>query len=269
MSKKYFELIPDDTYSGLDGGLTRIRATRDFSTAYINIKEGTLGGYVASEENLADNAWLDETCRIFSPDTRVTGGSLLKNRVNVSGTAEITNSKLSTRINIGGDDILVSGSVISSGVELHRKITVFNSFLNSFGNRSGELMLYDNVHLSNSRIMGSGMVAHDCKIFNLWIKNKLDIQGGARLDEQAHLLTLGPIGSEDVTAHLFRTFGETGHKLTVGCWSGTLDSLMDEVALRRATEWSEEGASLWPHWESQYKLLYAMGKEQVEMWKKL
>ncbi|HNE37362.1 MAG TPA: hypothetical protein PKZ82_12685, partial [Microthrixaceae bacterium] len=60
----------------------------------------------------------------------------------------------------------------------------------------------------------------------------------ARVEAPRHVLTVGPIGSEDQYATLART--EAGHLLTVGCWrNGTIDDLKAEVMRRAPQCWPE------------------------------
>ncbi len=51
------------------------------------------------------------------------------------------------------------------------------------------------------------------------------------------------------------------HRLTVGCWSGTLGTLMAEVKRRRQS-WTADEATQ-ELWVSQYKALRALGKATV------
>ena len=44
---------------------------------------------------------------------------------------------------------------------------------------------------------------------------------------KSHVMTLTSIGSKDSTVNLVRT--EKGHYLQVGCWEGTVQTLMEEV----------------------------------------
>ena len=84
-------------------------------------------------------------------------------------------------------------------------------------------------------------------------------------DEQVPgMLVIGPIGSEGVTATLARTKNGK-HILNVGCWGGTLGTLMAEVK-RRRLEWSGDEATQ-ELWVAQYQALKALGKATVKRWK--
>ena len=80
----------------------------------------------------------------------------------------------------------------------------------------------------------------------------------------SHVITVGPIGSENVTATLYRSRGEDGHELRVGCWTGTIQSLMAEVA-RRRENW-DAPAEVQEAWVAQYKALEALCDATVAGW---
>ena len=71
------------------------------------------------------------------------------------------------------------------------------------------------------------------------------IEGGT-IEHSRHVLTIGPIGSENQHATLVHT--DDGHLLSIGCWQdGTVDQLAAEVQRRcpdRADEYAEIEAIL-------------------------
>lgn len=94
----------------------------------------------------------------------------------------------------------------------------------------------------------------------------MHVGAGARLTETSHVLLVGPLGSENRFATLYRT--ETGHRLTIGCWSGTLDTLMGEVTRRRNEVWADIEApeDIMDRWATQYEALVSFGKVVAEGW---
>jgi len=78
-----------------------------------------------------------------------------------------------------------------------------------------------------------------------------------------HFLMVGPIGSENVTATLARAKNGK-HVLVVGCWTGTLGTLMAEVKRRRET-WGGTPDQQ-EVWIIQYRALVKMGKELAKTW---
>lgn len=90
------------------------------------------------------------------------------------------------------------------------------------------------------------------------------VYGNAWVYERWHFIVCGPIGSEGVTATLYRTKNGK-HQLVVGCWTGTLGTLSAEVK-RRREDWSADDATQ-ELWVAQYKALRALGRATVARWK--
>ena len=89
------------------------------------------------------------------------------------------------------------------------------------------------------------------------------MSGDARVSERWHFLLVGPIGSEGVTASLYRT--KSGHRLDVGCWrDGSLGTLMAEVK-RRRKYWTADDATQ-DLWVAQYKAFRKLGRAVVARW---
>ena len=98
----------------------------------------------------------------------------------------------------------------------------------------GSARVFGNARVSgkNAEVFGSARVFGNAEVF-----------GNARVYGSRHVLTVGPIGSEDQTLTLYRT--ETGYGVSVGCWhpdGATLDDLTAEVQ-RRAPEHAAEYAA--------------------------
>jgi len=74
-------------------------------------------------------------------------------------------------------------------------------------------------------------------------------------------LTHGPIGSENQYVTLLPT--PTGHTLIVGCWTGTLDALPDEVDRRIAGKGTDAERE---RWRRQYHLLIEMCVLHMQTW---
>ena len=85
----------------------------------------------------------------------------------------------------------------------------------------------------DARVYGSAQVYDSAQVYG-----NARVSGNARVEAPRHVLTVGPIGSEDQYATLART--EAGHLLTVGCWrNGTIDDLKAEVMRRAPQCWPE------------------------------
>ena len=90
----------------------------------------------------------------------------------------------------------------------------------------------------NAEVYGTARVCGSARVYGTAL-----VCGSARVSETRHVLTVGPIGSEDQTITIYRT--EAGHGIVVGCWddpANTVDDLAAEVQ-RRAPEHAEEYAA--------------------------
>ena len=96
----------------------------------------------------------------------------------------------------------------------------------------------------NAWVYGSARVYGNARVSETaWVSGDAQVSGNAWVSTSRHVLTVGPIGSEDQTLTLFRT--ETGYGVSVGCWhpdGATLDDLTAEVQ-RRAPDHADEYAA--------------------------
>ena len=101
-----------------------------------------------------------------------------------------------------------------------------------------------------ARVYGAAEVSGAARVYRA-----ARVYGNARVSFPRHVLTVGPIGSEDQTLTLFRT--ETGYGVSVGCWhpdGATLDDLTAEVQ-RRAPDHADE-----------YEAAMALCRVRIEEW---
>ena len=102
----------------------------------------------------------------------------------------------------------------------------------------------------NAHVSGAAQVSG-----NAWVFGSAEVSGNAWVSSPRHVLTVGPIGSEDQTLTLFRT--EAGYGVGVGCWhpdGATLDDLTAEVQ-RRAPDHADE-----------YEAAMALCRVRIEEW---
>ncbi|MBK6858083.1 MAG: hypothetical protein IPG97_16425 [Microthrixaceae bacterium] len=101
-------------------------------------------------------------------------------------------------------------------------------------------------------VSGTAQVSGAAEVFgNAWVCGNAEVSGSR------HVLTVGPIGSEDQTLTLFRA--ETGYWVSVGCWhpdGATLDDLTAEVQ-RRAPDHADE-----------YEAAMALCRVRIAEWEK-
>ena len=96
-----------------------------------------------------------------------------------------------------------------------------------------------------------------------WVFGNARVSGDAQVEKSWHYIAINPIGSEGVTVTLARKKNGK-HILNVGCWAGTLGTLMAEVK-RRRQRWAADEATQ-EVWMAQYKALKALGKATVSRW---
>ena len=110
----------------------------------------------------------------------------------------------------------------------------------------GYAQVYDSAQVSgNAQVYGDAQVSGNAWVYDsarvsgdAQVSGNAQVYGDARVEAPRHVLTVGPIGSEDQYATLART--EAGHLLTVGCWrNGTIDDLKAEVMRRAPRCWPE------------------------------
>ena len=116
----------------------------------------------------------------------------------------------------------------------------------------------------DARVSGNAWVSGNAQVFgNARVSGNAWVSGDARVERINHFICVGPIGSENVTATLVR--GKNGkHILTVGCWTGTLGTLMAEVK-RRREDWDSDEIQH-DAWTAQYRALKTLGKATVRQW---
>ena len=112
---------------------------------------------------------------------------------------------------------------------------------------SGDARVYGAARVSgDARVSGAAEVYGDARVYGAArVYGDARVSGNAEVYERWHFLLVGPIGSEGVTASLYRT--KSGHRLDVGCWhDGSLGTLMAEVK-RRREHWTADDATqdLW------------------------
>ena len=108
----------------------------------------------------------------------------------------------------------------------------------------------------NAQVYGNARVCGAAEVYGAArVSGNAQVYGNAWVSAPRHVLTVGPIGSEDQTLTLFRT--ETGYGVSVGCWhpdGATLDDLTAEVQ-RRAPDHADE-----------YEAAMALCRVRIEEW---
>ena len=125
---------------------------------------------------------------------------------------------------------------------------------------SGSAWVYD-----EARVYGSARVSGSAEVSgSAWVSGSARVYGSARVERKAHIITLTSIGSEGVIVNLVRT--KDGHYLKVGCWEGTVQTLMKEV-YRRSENWVCDGDTK-QQWIEEYQALEMLASKRVAAWER-
>ena len=137
-------------------------------------------------------------------------------------------------------------------------------WVESTDNLSGDAWVF-----GDARVFGAARVSGAAEVFGAArVFGAAEVSGDARVSGDAEVcvsqdvLTVGPIGSESVTATLFRT--AAGHTLHVGCWDGHVDDLAAEVE-RRSAAWNTDPATA-ARWRAEYAALEVLCRARIAGW---
>ncbi len=255
-----------------DWGVTlyQIRAIEDISRG--GIKKGDLGGWVESVElsnghpRICQDAWVAGDAQIIGnarvlDNAWVSGNALISGNAQISDEAQVSDGAwISGDARVFGNAHIFDKAHVFGNAQVSGRARIFGEAEIS-GNAwvCGKARLRDGlVHSGDSPVYGEAWISGDAQVFG-----EARIFGNARIEHFWQLLILAPIGSEDATACLYRT-KDNRHELVIDCWTGTLDTLMDEVE-RRRTSW-EGDAAMHELWVTQYEALLALGKATVARW---
>ena len=131
-------------------------------------------------------------------------------------------------------------------------------WVESTDNLSGDAWVF-----GDARVFGAARVSGAARVFGAAeVSGDARVSGDAEVCVSQDVLTVGPIGSESVTATLYRT--AAGHGLHVGCWDGHVDDLAAEVE-RRSTDWNADPATA-DRWRAEYAALELLCRVRITGW---
>ena len=242
-----FEFTGEEKVNHHGVTVRRIRATRDIPNA--GVKKGDKGGWIESVELKDGNARVSGNAWVYG-NAQVYGNARVYGNAQVSGNARVFgNAWVSGNAQVFGNAWVYGNARVSGNAWVYGNAQVY-----------GNAWVYGNAQVyGNARVYGNAQVYGNARVYG-----NAQVSGNARVEHPWHLLVVGPIGSEGVTATLARTKNGK-HILNVGCWDGTLGTLMAEVKRRRA-DWHADGATQ-DLWVAQYRALKALGKATVKRWK--
>ena len=239
MSDYSFEFTGVEKVNAWGVTVRQIRAIRDIPRA--GVTAGDIGGWIESAELTNGTARVSGDAWVFG-DAQVFGNAWVYGNAWVSGNARVS-----------GDARVYGDARVSGNAWVYGDAWVYgNAWVSGDARVSGDAWVSGDAQVSgNARVSGDARVYGDA-----WVS------GDARVELTRDYIAVGPIGSEGVTATLVRT--KDGHLLNVGCWTGTLETLPDEVAKRRKS-W---GGATADHdvWQAQYDALTALGRATAQRW---
>ena len=226
----YIRLTGQKKTLPLSGGksvtLHRIQALRDFHLTSASVKKGDLGGWVEDISNVQDGSWVADEAMIYS--STVGGCSF------VGGTTSVVDSIIRDSSIVLGDSIVHGSELVSTSVSdafttrSNLRHTRVNPGADIWDSSVYTSLIKDRVYVATSTIVNTRLAFHVVD---------------ANIETSQHAFMVDPMGSEESRVVLYRTKSEnehSSHTLRVGCWTGTVDELMDEVASRRAVYWSHD-----------------------------
>ena len=101
---------------------------------------------------------------------------------------------------------------------------------------------------------------------NAWVFGNAEVSGNAWVFQKQHIFVAGPAGVESRWVTAAHT--ETSEIFVrIGCWEGTLDTMMQAVAERRANYWQSHDEATQERWQAEYQAIHDMIAIRAESWK--
>lgn len=172
---KKFELVKSEKIKVGKVTLYRVKALKDFglvkdgNTQYYRVKEGDLGGYVQSENNLSHDgdAWVSQDGAVYE-DAFVTDNALVFGNALVSGTSQIKGAA-----RVGGTTQVSGSAVIADNAK------IFN------GEIADKAYVHDNAEIDgNVAISGNARIFGEAKVKG----NNVEIKENARLYDKVKVM---------------------------------------------------------------------------------
>ena len=115
----------------------------------------------------------------------------------------------------------------------------------------------------NPRVTGNALVTE-----NAWVTGNAQVAGRGDISSTRHVLTVGPLGSEDryVTVHRHYDGPDSrvwGHLVVAGCWKGTLDELDARIHSGGEHGWNADKAD---RSRADYEAFITYARHRVVEW---
>ena len=92
------------------------------------------------------------------------------------------------------------------------------------------------------------------------------VSGNARVYQKQHIFVAGPAGVESCWVTAAHT-GTDEIFVRIGCWEGTLNTMMQAVAKRRANHWGRHDEATQERWQAEYQAIRDMIAIRAKSWK--
>ena len=184
-----YTLLPSDTIQHNGKTLYRIQALEDIynlETRKIDIKKGTLGGYIESRKNLEEDrdsgAWVHDEGKV-SGKARIIEGARIRDNAEVSGNAYV----MGHRTEIGGN-AKISGKAQIIDASITGDSLVTGGVFGALGSQRGlyQPRVMENAVIESGTILGQVILTDKC-----FIKGKqLRIEGSSNQKGNSHSITI-------------------------------------------------------------------------------
>ena len=123
----------------------------------------------------------------------------------------------------------------------------------------GTARVYD-----SAQVYGSAWVRGSAQVYDsAQVGGTARVCGTALVEHTRHVVTVGPIGSEDRTVTAYRA--RDGHELVAGYWSGTVDELADRISHPKQ-EWPDSNKADRKRWKADYEAVIALVRSRLDEW---
>ena len=199
MGEKHFELT-DETKEIYGHTVYRIRATKDSRWA----KEGQLGGFVESVDNLNDNAWVADNANVFE-NAKVYGEAKVFGSAQVYGTARVS-----------GNAWVYGQAMVSGKSSVYEEAAVFEGAI-----VSGHAEVF-----GSAKICGDAKVYGEAKVFgNDAVLGPAEIVGDAEIQTISDYVVFKNFWSSG----RYLTWTRSNDKWQVGCFYGAGKDLIERA----------------------------------------
>ena len=228
---KKFELT-DETITN-DQGITlhRIRATEDIITQNFYIKAREYGGFVETEDNLRDNAWIGDDAEVFGNavvcgeawvygNTKVYDNALICDRARVCGEAWVFgNARVSSNTWVCGGARIYDNAWVYDNARIYGKAWV-----------CGCTEVYGNARIyHNAWVCGNALIFGNARVYGkAKVCSKAKVFSDADISKTSDYMVIGPIGSRNDYTTFFKN---KDGKIYVrcGCFIGDTDEFLEKV----------------------------------------